>query len=43
MSPAAGPAESLRLEDCRTALDALELRDCVPSPRGPLYFLTWRG
>ena len=23
-------------------LDALELRDCVPSPRGPLYFMTWR-
>jgi hypothetical protein len=23
-------------------LDALELRDCVPSPRGPLYFVTWR-
>ena len=29
--PGAAPAESLRLEDC------------VPSPRGPLYFLTWRG
>jgi len=24
-------------------LDALELLDCVPSSRGPLYFLTWRG
>jgi hypothetical protein len=24
-------------------LDALELRDCVPSPRGPLYFVTWRA
>jgi hypothetical protein len=24
-------------------LDTLELRDCVPSPRGPLYFVTWRG
>jgi hypothetical protein len=23
-------------------LDTLELRDCVPSPRGPLYFVTWR-
>jgi len=23
-------------------LDVLERRDCVPSPRGPLYFLTWR-
>ena len=23
-------------------LDTLELRDCVPSPRGPLYFATWR-
>ena len=96
--PGAAPAESLRLEDCLTALDkardrlarrgpvdirlvrrsvgeaiprrvfdecllrleregavsltpharpekldALELRDCVPSPRGPLYFVTWRG
>jgi hypothetical protein len=25
------------------SLDTLELRDCVPSPRGPLYFVTWRG
>lgn len=25
------------------ALDRLELADCVPSPRGPLYFVTWRG
>lgn len=25
------------------ALDALELADCVPSPRGPLYFVTWLG
>ena len=25
------------------ALDALELRDCVASPRGPLYFVTWLG
>jgi hypothetical protein len=24
-------------------LDALELRDCVPSSRGPLYFVLWRG
>jgi hypothetical protein len=24
-------------------LDPLELRDCVPSPRGPLYFVVWRG
>lgn len=24
-------------------LDALELADCVPSPRGPLYFVTWVG
>jgi hypothetical protein len=23
-------------------LDTLELLDCVPSPRGPLYFVTWR-
>jgi len=23
-------------------LDALELDDCVPSSRGPLYFVTWR-
>jgi len=23
-------------------LDTLELRDCVPSPRGPLCFVTWR-
>jgi hypothetical protein len=23
-------------------LDRLDLRDCVPSPRGPLYFVTWR-
>jgi hypothetical protein len=42
----------LRLEDEGTialtpharpeALDALELADCVPSLRGPLYFVTWR-
>jgi len=25
------------------ALDRLELADCVASPRGPLYFVTWRG
>jgi hypothetical protein len=25
------------------ALDALELRDCVASPRGPLYFVSWLG
>jgi hypothetical protein len=25
------------------ALDALELGDCVSSPRGPLYFVTWLG
>ena len=24
------------------ALDALERLGCVPSPRGPLYFVTWR-
>jgi len=24
------------------ALDTLELLDCVPSPRGMLYFVTWR-
>ena len=24
-------------------LDTLELLECVPSPRGPLYFVTWRG
>jgi len=23
-------------------LDTLELLDCVASPRGPLYFVTWR-
>ena len=23
-------------------LDTLDLRDCVPSPRGPLCFVTWR-
>jgi hypothetical protein len=23
-------------------LDALELDDCVPSPRGPMYFVIWR-
>jgi hypothetical protein len=25
------------------ALDELERRDCVASPRGPLYFVTWLG